>query len=46
MDDTEKAAKKQRQHEAWLRWYKGPKGEAYRQKMRKRKPKEPVAEVI
>jgi hypothetical protein len=25
-------AKKRRQHEAWLRWYKSPKGEAYRVK--------------
>lgn len=29
------AKKKAAQHEAWLRWYRGPKGEAYRAKRRK-----------
>lgn len=29
--------KKIRQHEAWLRWYRGPKGEAYRQKLKEKR---------
>ncbi len=30
--------KKQLQHEAWVRWYRSPKGEAYRLKRKAKRP--------
>jgi hypothetical protein len=30
-------AKRKAQHEAWLRWYKSPKGAAYRQKVKEKR---------
>lgn len=35
-EEEKKAHRKQRQHEAWERWYKGPKGEAYRLKRKQK----------
>jgi hypothetical protein len=29
--------KKRQQHEAWVRWYRSPKGEAYRQKLKEKR---------
>jgi hypothetical protein len=29
--------KRQKQHAAWERWYRSPKGKAYRQKLKERK---------
>lgn len=38
MTEEEKiATKKARQHESWLRWYKSPKGFAYREKRKQKK---------
>ena len=34
---TKQAIKKQKQHEAWKRWYAGPKGQAYRQKLKEKR---------
>lgn len=31
------AIKKQKQHEAWVRWYRSPKGQAYRQKLKEKR---------
>lgn len=37
LSEEEKAKKKQQQHDAWLRWYQSPKGDAYRQKRKERR---------
>lgn len=40
---AKQARKRAKQHEAWLRWYHGPKGQAYKQKRKERKALEEVA---
>lgn len=34
---TKQEIKRQKQHEAWERWYKSPKGAAYRQKVKEKR---------
>lgn len=39
---AKQAAKKIRQHDAWLRWYRSPKGQAYQVKRRVKLKLEPA----
>jgi hypothetical protein len=41
MSESKEERKKRLQHEAWERWYKGPKGTAYRQKKKERDATKP-----
>lgn len=36
-EEEKQKLKKQRQHDAWIRWYQSPKGAAYRQKLKERR---------
>jgi hypothetical protein len=41
-EEEKEQDKKRRQHEAWQRWYLGPKGQAYKQKRKEREALAPA----